>query len=200
MRDMMRVLALGAALGLAGGASSAVAGPDQPAERNVFVMTGRMLDESMGASLNIGGANYEDNHVTGIGMQWLGKPGRFVSLGYEAGAAMRRGKGQSTELWTGAVARLRAIDVAGDWQMTPSLVFGLSYVDAVQPGREAEQVKEYDGDASLLFYLSPEIEFSPQDRDWSLFWRLHHRSGGAEILGGMKGAANANLLGFRKRF
>ncbi|WP_134681270.1 hypothetical protein [Paracoccus ravus] len=198
MRSTGRTVLLIAMLCLSG--SVANAETDQSGQRNLFVMTGRILDESMAGSLNLAGANYEGNYVTGLGMQWLGKSGRFLTLGYEAGAALRYGGGQSTELWGGPVARFRAVDVAADWKLTPSVVFGLSFVDSVQPGREANQVEKYDGDATVLFYLSPEIEFSLPDKDWSLFWRLHHRSGGQRTLGDMKGGTNANLLGLRKKF
>jgi hypothetical protein len=186
------------AVALSSGLTRAESAPDS--DRNLFVMTGRFLDESMGDSLNIHGATYEDNYVTGLGFQWYGPQFRILKLGYEVGAVMRYGEGDTTEIWGGAVARFRDFHLSRHWTVRPSVVFGLSHVNAAHPGRETRQVAKYDGDADLLFYLSPELELVRSEQNWGLFWRLHHRSGGGQTLGHMKGATNANVIGIRKRF
>jgi hypothetical protein len=68
-------------------------------------------------------------------------------------------------------------------------------------GREERLEAESGGDATLLFYLAPELNFSlAAYPNAELFWRLHHRSGAWETLGDMDGAANANVVGARVGF
>lgn len=188
------------ALALAG---SAAAQEPQPAQdRNFFVFTGRMLDADMGESLRVISADYEDNYITGFGyQQFFLHTRRNNSIGYEFGAAKRYGDDSTYEIWGGLVGRIRDIKLADNLFVTPSIVFGLSHVNRPHAGREQRLEEYYDGDARLVFYLSPEIDFkvSPES-NYSFFWRLHHRSGAWKTLGDMKGASNANIFGLRVRF
>ena len=79
-------------------------------------------------------------------------------------------------------------------------MFGLSYVSDSHEGREKRLEAQAEGDARMLFYLSPELDFrrSPDAR-YSFFYRLHHRSGAWNTLG-MEGGSNANIFGVRMRF
>ncbi|MCZ0961047.1 hypothetical protein [Paracoccus benzoatiresistens] len=170
-------------------------------ERNIFVFTGRMMDEDIGQSLNVLGGDYEDNYITGLGYQDFFLRARRIDIGYELGAAKRYGDDSTAEIWAGLVARVEDIHLAENLFFSPSIVIGLSHVDAIHAGREERLEEKYEGDASLVFYFSPEIDFklSPQSR-YSFFWRLHHRSGAWRTLGNMKGASNANVFGIRMRF
>jgi hypothetical protein len=170
-------------------------------ERNFFVFTGRMLDADLGESLNVFGGNYEDNYISGLGYQDFFFRTRRTSVGYELGAARRYGSDSTVEIWGGLVARMDDIQLARNLSFSPSIVFGLSHVDATHDGREQRLEAEYDGDAGLVFYFSPEVDFkvSPQSR-YSFFWRLHHRSGAWKTLGDVKGLTNANVFGLRLRF
>lgn len=168
-------------------------------EDTIFVFTGRLLDENMGDSLKLFSADYEDNYITGIGAQdFVLHTGRF-SLGYELGGAARYGLNSTFEAWGGVVGRLDDIRLLGLY-VSPALVFGLSYVSGAQEGREQRLEAQAEGDSRLLFYLSPELDFrtSPDSR-FSVFYRLHHRSGAWNTLG-MEGATNANVIGLRMRF
>lgn len=170
-------------------------------ERNAFAFTGRMMDDDMGHSLNVVGADYDDSYITGFGYQDFAHRAWITSLGYELGAAIRYGDGSTYEAWGGAVARLDDFRILDNLFVAPSVVFGLSYVSAAHPGREQEQQEARDGDAKLLFYLSPELDFRTSvDARWSVFYRLQHRSGAWETLGGMEGGVNANVVGLRMRF
>lgn len=199
---MRRAGILGAALLCAALAPAAGAdtGSRADSSRNLFVLTGRLMDDSMFDSLDILGGKYENNRVAGAGFQDYFWKNHVVRLGYEGGGALRYGQADTVEVWAGLVARFRGHDLTRRLTVTPSVIFGLSLVDAAHPGRETRQTETYDGDARLLFYLSPEIEFSGGDHGWSLFWRLHHRSGGGGTLGNMRGASNANVVGLRKSF
>lgn len=171
-----------------------------PVESNVFVFGGRITDATMPESFNIPGVAYEDNGILGIGVQRWPWQGRYLGFGYEGGIAHRFGQGSTSEAWAGIGIRCCRFGLARNLVLTPSIIFGLSYVDAAHPGRETRQVDRYDGNADLLFYLTPEIELAAPDSDWAVFWRLHHRSGAGRTLGDMKGATNANVVGVRLRF
>ncbi|MFV0384275.1 hypothetical protein [Paracoccus sp. (in: a-proteobacteria)] len=165
-------------------------------------MGGRLVDEKIGASLNVPGATYEDNYIVGAGIQrFIYRVGPLL-LGYEAGAAARFGEGTTAELWSGTVGRLNDIRLLDNLYVAPQMTVGLSYVTAAQPGRELTLQESKPGrDAHLLFYLGPGLDFktSPTSR-YTLFWRLHHRSGAGETLGSMRGATNANVIGLKIDF
>ncbi|MDB6178948.1 hypothetical protein PAF17_15755 [Paracoccus sp. Z330] len=182
-------------------ASKPVWADDSPdRQRNFFVMAGRITSSDMADSLGVVTSGYEKNYVMGGGFQNLTWRSNLVQIGYEVGAVLRKGDRDTTEIWAGILSRFRGLRVSRHMTITPSIIFGLSHVDGIQNGREAELADEYQGDPSLLFYLSPELELSHADRDWSVFWRLHHRSGGGKTLGNMRGATNANAVGLRFRF
>lgn len=197
----MNRVSLAAAAALLAAAPMAAANDfqDHDTEDNVFVFTGRMLDENMGDSLFLFSADYEDNYITAIGAQDFAIHTGVVSLGYELGAAARYGMDSTFEAWGGLVGRLDDLRFLGLY-VSPSVVFGLSYVSAAHEGREKRLDQRAEGDARVLFYLSPELDFrtSPESR-YSVFYRLHHRSGAWNTLG-MEGATNANVIGLRMRF
>jgi len=181
-------------------ATGAAATPAVSASKyNVFAFTGRMLDEDMGQSLRLFSADYEDNYITGIGAQDFVFRTGIVSIGYELGGAARYGLNSTFEGWGGVVGRVDDIPFLGLY-VSPSLTFGLSYVSAVQEGREQQLAEETGCDARVLFYLSPELDVrtSPEAR-YSVFYRLQHRSGAWNTLC-MRGASNANVFGLRIRF
>ena len=181
-------------------AGAALAEPVAPADRNMFAFGGRLTAEALPESFNVPGVSYEDNGILGVGMQRWTWQGRHVDIGYEGGLAHRFGQDTTTEAWAGIGLRCCRYRLTRNLVLTPSIIFGLSYVDAAHRGREADQVARNDGDAQLLFYLAPEIELAAPNTDWAVFWRLHHRSGGRQTLGNMRGATNANVVGVRLRF
>ncbi|WP_051560379.1 hypothetical protein [Marinobacterium jannaschii] len=74
---------------------------------------------------------------------------------------------------------------------------GLSYASELP---EFEQVNHPNAN-QLLAYLLVELEFTvPQQQDWSLVFRVHHRSGAYGLFSDVEGASNALGIGLKYRF
>ena len=175
--------------------------PDTELDQSVFGFGGLLVREDIWDSALFLTADYEENFLFGAGYQQFFLSGPLdLSVGAEAGIAGRFGEGSSAEFWGGAVVRHPGFTVLDTVRISPAMTFGLSVItDTI--GREREQEISDGGDATLLFYLGPEINFSlPQHPRAEVFYRLHHRSGAWGTLGDMRGAANANVVGFRWRF
>lgn len=191
--------ALAALLLLPGFSAPALAGnlllTPEPMDEAFFGFAGRMMAEVYNP---LGG--WEHNYFIGGGYQRLwGDPNGF-RYGGEVGLAARVGVDSSVEGWAGVVGRY-------DWNIFDtfragvSLTFGLSAVSNTMVGRERDSEAFHGGDASLLFYLSPEVNFSLVDHpDTEVFLRLQHRSGAWETLGGMAAGADAGVAGVRWHF
>jgi hypothetical protein len=146
--------------------------------------------------------DYEQNFVLGLGFQrfhfdWNQN---LLNLGI-VGLAGRFGDRDSAEVWGGAVARYDGLVLFERLRVSPAFTFGLSAVTDTLEGREEHSEVSEDGDATVLFYLGPELNISlPSHPEIELFARVHHRSGAWGTLGDMHGAANASVIGFRRRF
>ena len=177
-----------------------------PALAGPYILTPDPLDEAFfgfgGAMMNdvfnpFGG--FESNLLAGAAYQRLwGNPEHF-QYGVEAGLAGRFGVRSSLEGWAGGVARY-------DWTLGPVNVglgfsFGLSAITDTVEGQESQSQAFHHGDATLLFYMGPEIHASlVKHPRLEAFVRLHHRSGAWETLGGMAAGADAAVTGLRYRF
>jgi hypothetical protein len=165
------------------------------------VFAGGYTTCNTGESANMFQAGYEDNYVLGAAYarEFWNLGWRF-HVGGETGLAARVEESLSVETWGGLVLRNRGVTL-GDWlTISPAITVGLSLASdsiGTEAGREAAR----NGNATCLFYLGPEIAFSlPRHPRWELVYRLHHRSGANELLGGMAEGHNANTLGIRWRF
>ena len=122
-------------------------------------------------------------------------------LGGVAGAAIRFGDDDDTtgELWAGLRIRHHGL-VIGDLAIAPGFTAGLSVVSG--PTRiEREREIHYDGDATFLGYLGPEVAFRfRQAPNLELLYQIHHRSGADGIFGDMGEGSNASTFGLRYRF
>jgi hypothetical protein len=167
----------------------------EPLDEAVFVLGGRMMADVYNP---FGG--YEDNYFLGGGYQRLwGDPNGF-RYGGEVGLTGRIGAENSLEAWGGVVGRYDW-EVFGLFRAGLSMTFGLSAVTGTQVGRERESEAFHQGDASLLFYMGPELNLSLIDHpETEFFVRLHHRSGAWETLGGMAAGADASVAGVRWHF
>ena len=170
------------------------------ADNAAFVFGGALTADDLGRSASPLTVDYDGNGILGAGVQSYFFDYEWVQVGGEVGLAFRFGQGTTGEVWAGSVARLDPLKLGNDLRITPSITVGFSVVSDAQVGREADQEREYEGDAGVLFYLGPEISFSFREDAPSIFWRLHHRSGGGKTLGNMKGATNANVIGVRHQF
>jgi hypothetical protein len=93
---------------------------------------------------------------------------------------------------------VRVLDVV---RVGASMTLGLSAVTGTAIGRERDSEAFHNGDATLLFYMGPEINLSLVDQpEKEVFVRLHHRSGAWETLGGMAAGADALIGGVRIHF
>lgn len=167
----------------------------------IFGFGGVLTKEDMLKSAALVPVEYEKNAILGGGYQFYPYRIGNVKLGGEIGVAVRFGKGFTGEVWAGPVARYDKIRLGERLFVSPSFTAGLSLVSDAQPGRERQEEIKDNGNASVLFYLGPEINVSfSEESSTEFFWRLHHRSGGGKTLGNMKGATNANVFGVRYKF
>ncbi|MEP7456346.1 hypothetical protein [Phyllobacterium sp. SB3] len=68
-------------------------------------------------------------------------------------------------------------------------------------GIEKDREERYDGNATFIGFLGPELSFRWRGApNLELTWQLHHRSGGGGTFGDMGGTSNANTIGIRYRF
>jgi hypothetical protein len=177
-----------------------------PAIANELVFTSEPMDEAffgfagrMMARVYNPFGGWEDNFYVGGGYQRLwGDPNGF-RYGGEVGLTARIGVESSLEGWAGVIGRYDW--VFGDLRAGASLTFGVSGVSNTLVGRERDSEAFHQGDATLLFYLSPEVNVSlAAHPETELFLRLQHRSGAWETLGNMAAGADAGVVGIRWHF
>jgi len=158
--------------------------------QNVFGFAGVELD---GLALPIG---LEDNYLLGVGYQRAWGDWNSLLYGVEGGLAGRISDKFSLEAWGGLFARYNFnFDTV---RIAPAFTFGLSAITDTMNGGESDNVAEFGGDATLLFYLGPEISFGLTEHpEYEVFARLHHRSGAWGTLGDMHGATDVLAIGFR---
>lgn len=146
------------------------------------------------------GSGFDERYLAGVAASREFK--RFsngITLGAEAGLAARLGPDTSFEAWAGASIGHTGFTF-GAVNIAPSLVVGLSAVNKTV-GIERRREEFRGGDGRVLFYLGPEVAFTHQSHpNVSLVYRIHHRSGAWNTLGGMRDAYNANIIGLRYKF
>ncbi|RLQ86870.1 hypothetical protein [Notoacmeibacter ruber] len=131
-------------------------------------------------------------------------------VGAEVGASVRIDNddfgpdGTSGEVWAGPTIRHSGIPI-GPVLVKPAFTFGLSAVTNSY-GLERQREIEEDGDATLLYFMAPEIALSLKSHpNVDFVYRAQHRSGGKNIfflpaLGDMGDTTNANVFGVRVHF
>lgn len=169
---------------------------------DVHVFGGPTTTGSAGNSLNVFGTDYTDNYIFGgvVGRDFYDLGAGFV-LGGVAGLAIRFGDDDETsgEAWAGGRIRHQGL-VIGDLAISPGFTAGFSVVTAPTEIERQREIR-YDGDATFLGYLGPEVAFRlRQAPNVELIYQLHHRSGGDGTFGNMGEGSNANTLGLRYRF
>jgi hypothetical protein len=171
---------------------------------SIFAFGGLYTRGSMGDTADIFNVTYDDHHYIGaLGYQRYFWSSRHFNLGLEIGVGARFNDdtGHVTgELWGGPVLRYDGIVVADRINVIPSLTAGLSVVNE-SIGHERTREINRHGEATLLFYLGPEIAISHVARpNFEIFYRLHHRCGCNRNLGHLSEGYNANCVGVRIRF
>jgi hypothetical protein len=165
----------------------------EPPNSAMFLLGGAYSGIGLRGALT---GQFEGNYVIGAGYQQFILDADQVSIGIEAGVAGRLGEALNAEAWVGVVGRYDGWTL-GPVNIAPAFTFGLSAVTGSM-GYEQRQEDYWGGDATLMFYLAPEINLSFVDNpDVEMFARLHHRSGAWGTLGDMEDASNAMTLGLR---
>ena len=168
---------------------------------SVFVFGGAMLADHLSFRTLIPFAtDPEDNYIAGVAYErHLYDLMAGFDLGFEIGVAGRFGDDSSLEGWLGPSIRHQGISI-GSLTVSPGIVVGVSAVsDSI--GMERVRESANGGDATLLFYLGPEIAFKfEQLPNFEFVYRVHHRSGIDGTLGDMGEGHNANIFGVRRRF
>lgn len=195
MRVLPLVLLCGA---IAAGVTPAMAGsllltPD-PLDEAFFGFGGAMMNDVFNP---FGG--FEPNTLVGAGYQrFWGNPDG-LQYGVEVGVAGRFGQRNSVEGWSGAAARYTF--GLGPINVGLGFTFGLSAVTDTVVGQESESEAFHQGDATVLFYMGPEVSAAlAYHEEFEVFVRLHHRSGAWGTLGNMAAGADAAVAGLRYRF
>jgi len=112
---------------------------------------------------------------------------------------------QSAEFWAGPQIRYAGKLLFDVIRIGGGITAGLSTVTN-SIGTELERQINDAGNAHLLYYLGPEIDFStPALQNLEFVIKVQHRSGGKKVpvlptLGNMVEGYNANVAGIRYRF
>lgn len=150
--------------------------------------------------------DYEDSFlISATASRRVLTVGSWASAEIEAGVGQRFGDMHATEMWGAIYFRWHAFPWNELIYTTVAVSTGLNYATGVEDLERARD--DHKRGNQLLHYLSPEITFAiPENRDWELVFRLHHRSGGGAIFGdtwlfnGVTGGANHMTAGVRYRF
>jgi hypothetical protein len=124
----------------------------------------------------------------------------------EAGVAQRFGEDTESEVWAAFYARWTYFPWNRWIRTTMAVSTGLNYASSVSQ-LELAQGRAGASGSKLLNFLSPELTLAlPEAPNTELLFRLHHRSGGREIVGnipyfnGTGGASQYLTVGLRRRF
>ncbi|MFW6216695.1 MAG: hypothetical protein ACOC3Y_02600 [Desulfohalobiaceae bacterium] len=171
-------------------------------KNSLHMFGGQFTRESIGGTAELDEAKYEDNYILAIDYyRELFSPGWGAYFGFELGFGNRFGDEHAQEAWGAVAFRHQGWRIANVLTISPGLSFGVSLVDEAIGTEAYRENQDTDRDASLLFYLSPEIALSfSQFQSWELVYRLHHRSGADRTLGEFREGHNANTIGVRYWF
>ena len=167
---------------------------------SVFVFGGVLNDGNLGQTMVVVGNRYEHSGIAGAAYRAeFFRLGSAFNMGAEFGTAVRFGDGTSGEFWGAGTLTYRGFETGG-FAFIPTGVFGLSAITNTM-GVERARAIEHGGNESLLFYVGFELAISNAKLPgWELVYRVHHRSGGYGVLGGVIEGHNANVLGIRHYF
>ena len=181
--------------------AGSAAADELPNDRSLMLFGGAMVVKGHmpGTALLPFASGLEGNYIAGAALQQNFR--RFdngLTIGGEIGLA-RFGRELSGEAWAG-VSLGHVGYKWGGLNIAPSLVIGLSAI--TKPiGMEVIRAAARGGNPHLLSDSGPELAFTHDSHpNISLVYRVHHRSGAWNTLGGMRDAHNANVIGLRIGF
>lgn len=178
--------------------------PGETPRRNDLTLLGGVgVSDSFGDAVQIWQADFRSSYMFGlvVGRDFYDLGAGFL-FGGVVGGAVRFGDADpdtTAELWTGLRLRHQGL-LIGDLLISPGVTAGVSVVSG-PTAVERERELYYDGDASFLGYIGPEV---------ALRWRtlpklemvtqLHHRSGADGLFGDMGEGSNVWTWGIRFKF
>ncbi|MCH8952509.1 MAG: hypothetical protein IID49_10355 [Proteobacteria bacterium] len=125
--------------------------------------------------------------------------GRYWFIDWEVGVGQRFGNSKASEFWTALYIKYDGFPWSNTIYMTTGASTGLNYATNIS---DHEVGKSGNGTGTkLLHYLAPEITFAdPDNRDFEIVTRLHHRSGVFHLFDGVDGGSTFLSIGFRQHF
>ena len=125
--------------------------------------------------------------------------GPYWFIDWEVGAGQRFGNSTATELWTALYFKYDGFPWPNTIYMTAGVSTGVNYATSTS---DHEVRKSGNGTGTnLLHYFSPEITFAnPDNKDFEIVARLHHRSGVFGLFDGVDGGSTFLSVGFRRHF
>ena len=122
-------------------------------------------------------------------------------IGYELEAQVAQHSGKQNHQEINGAFTLRWLPFPWDRYLDTSFAFGngLSYATS-KPELEIREGDEHETN-QLLYYILVELAFSlPQEPDWDLFVRIHHRSSVFGLIDNIMTGSNFVGLGIRYKF
>lgn len=99
------------------------------------------------------------------------------------------------------LAAIRWLPFPWDNYIDTSFAFGAGLSYATETPKVEKRRRGDDQTQSFLSYLMLELDFAlPKSQHWSLFTRIHHRSGAFGLFSGVTGGSNAVAFGIKYRF
>ena len=124
---------------------------------------------------------------------------RYFTLEAEIGVGHRFGIG-ATEGWMAGYVRYDNFPWNHVVRTTVAASIGVNYITRL-PVSEDPVTDPNHPRSKLLHYFSPEITFAlPDSPQHELVFRVHHRSGVWGLFNGVRGGADAFVVGYRYRF
>lgn len=176
---------------------------EAPKRNDITVLGGIGVTEAFGSALQFWSVDYRKSYMLGVvaGRDFYDLGAGFM-LGGVVGGAIRFGDDDpntSGELWTGVRVRHQGL-LIGNLLISPGVTAGVSVVSDVTSVERARELR-FDGDATFLGYVGPELAFRwrtlPQ---LEMVSQIHHRSGASGLFGDMGEGYNAFNWGLRYKF
>ena len=165
------------------------------------VYTGRAAKDRLLDIITRYNTGFIDSYLVAAAPGWVHRETRRWRFEVEGQAVKHWGDQDHWEFNVAYIARWKPF--IWDKYVDTSLAAGagVSYaleVPAIEP--RADRITDEES-AKMLGYLMAEIEFAPpNDADWAIFFRLHHRSGGKGLFKDVDGGSNFVTGGLRWRF
>lgn len=168
---------------------------------HLSVLTGRAATDRLLDIITRYNTSFIDSYLVAVAPGFVHRETRRWRFEIEGQAVRHWGDQDHWEFNAAYIARYKPFIWDAYVDTSLAVGTGLSYaleLPAIEP--RADRVTEEES-AKLLGYLMAEIEFAPpNDADWSIFFRLHHRSGAKGLFKDVAGGSNFVTGGLRWRF